>query len=352
VTRRAGIALLISVLLSACASAGAAVVPAGPHIAYFETGESGGNKIKLLGLEGTPPEVLYGNPGVGGSRPVPLFVQSLSWSGDGSTLAFEGVLRNPRSGRFRGSWIFRVGADGGGLRKIRGTDRADAPVLSPDGERLAFARERIKSPRRGHGLWYGASVWIVDLGTGKARRLTPWRNGLALIPTSFSPDGQLLAVTRSARHRHPAVASVPLAGGAPKAVIRNAEDGVYSPDGSRIAFLRPQRASVVRDKSGKKLHLAAQTDLYVASADGTDALRETDTRADEVFPSWDPSGQRISYTRLSAEPLLGLFGYGASVRQVNADGSCDSSLLSDHQIGYFGAAWEPGAGREAGRIPC
>ena len=39
--------------------------------------------------------------------------------------------------------------------------------------------------------------------------------------------------------------------------------------------------------------------------------------------------------------------------QVNADGTCLSTVLpASLDTAFFGVAWQPGPGREAGRIAC
>ena len=38
--------------------------------------------------------------------------------------------------------------------------------------------------------------------------------------------------------------------------------------------------------------------------------------------------------------------------QVNADGSCPREILEPSTVAIYGAVWQPGPGREAGRIPC
>jgi len=46
------------------------------------------------------------------------------------------------------------------------------------------------------------------------------------------------------------------------------------------------------------------------------------------------------------------FGFGKAVRMVNADGTCPTTVLSGLHSMDYAAAWQPGSGREAGRIVC
>jgi Tol biopolymer transport system component len=90
--------------------------------------------------------------------------------------------------------------------------------------------------------------------------------------------------------------------------------------------------------------------------------RLTRTRSiDEGNPSWDPSGQRLAFARGSTPSGFenGPFASPTRILQINADGSCET-LMFPKQVRhnpYFGRdfaapSWQPGPGREAGRILC
>jgi Tol biopolymer transport system component len=77
----------------------------------------------------------------------------------------------------------------------------------------------------------------------------------------------------------------------------------------------------------------------------------TDTPGNaEQSPSWDPSGERIAYLEYEGESA----GESAdAVKQINADGTCDSIVVPALKQTLVGPlAWQPGSGREAGRIFC
>jgi Tol biopolymer transport system component len=122
-----------------------------------------------------------------------------------------------------------------------------------------------------------------------------------------------------------------------------ATDGVYSPDGSRLALLRLGRHRG-----------AGTTDLFVMDADGSHASRLTSTPGRlELWPSWDPSGRRLAYAQLRAGGgERALIGFGDSVSEINADGTCRTPILASPQLAFYGPTWQPGAGREAGPIAC
>jgi len=93
------------------------------------------------------------------------------WSPDGARIAFAR----------QGGGLAIVGADGSDLREMAGTERGYAPAWSPDGRSLAFAR----------ASGGGGSVWSVAAHGGVAERLTFCARPLGI---SWSPDGQSLAV--------------------------------------------------------------------------------------------------------------------------------------------------------------
>jgi hypothetical protein len=80
----------------------------------------------------------------------------------------------------------------------------------------------------------------------------------------------------------------------------------------------------------------------------------TSSPGSDYSQSWDPSGERLAFVRYLPEWLEPEeLGYGSAVMQVNADGSCLGVVLRPSlYVAFFGVAWQPGSGREAGRIEC
>ena len=149
-----------------------------------------------------------------------------------------------------------------------------------------------------------------------------------------------------------------------RVLARHAYEPVYSPDGQHIALLRGRFKEVTRHfpPSGRLTLSARLTDIFVRNASGAGMRRVTSTdRAAEEAPRWDPSGQRLAYTewrpfdygKKSAEIQEAIgFGFGRTVRTINADGTCPTTVLSGLDSMHFAAAWQPGVGREAGPIAC
>jgi Tol biopolymer transport system component len=317
--------------------AAAGAVPEGPRLAVIKWDVLEGRFVlETVDRTGAQPLRLAG--GGERKRPLPEIFEAPTWSPDGSKIAFVGVSRSLEAGP-HGDRLYVVGADGRSLKPLLGTHGATSPVFAADGNSIAFTRYRRR----------GASVWLADLAGGAPRRVTPARRGLYMFPGSFSPDGSTLLATRYVGAREEIVA-VHLSTGEVETVLRRAAEPVYSPDGTRFALLRWR---LQRRRDGTRVVFS---DLFTARADGSGLRRLTKTRyQDEIYPSWDPSGERLAFVRYLPEPVENEFleiGVGASVMQMNADGTCPREILKPSIEAIYGAAWQPGPGREAGRIPC
>lgn len=343
--------------LSLTAMSGArAEPPPGPRLAVttvslkgfwaslFTAGADGAQPATLLRVSLRPPL----------SKPVP--VGAATWSPDGRTLVFSGVTGFP-SGAHASQpkeMLFAMPADGGKPRALVGTVGGEDPVFSPDGHTIAFARQKKKVRSRQPGGSRGSafkavSTWLTDVAAGPPRQITPWRNGLEAIPSSFSPDGLGLAFTRTSRGRGSEAVLLRLDTGLETVLARNALEPVYSPDGSRIALLRPRGQRLARGSQAKV------TDLVVLQADGSGEVRLTDAaKGIALWPRWDPSGQRIAFVRLERPGHLAgqLLAIDTSVFEINADGTCPTSVFSVPHVLYAGATWQPGPGREAPPLTC
>lgn len=342
----------LALALLAVSTTAAAATPQGPRLAIVKTTARGFELVAIGPNGGRPLRLVDGSRR---SRPVVDFFSPPSWSPDGESVAFSGIVG------FRGGdgaepiqRLFTVRADGSGLRVIRGTNGGTGPVFSPDGHTVAFTRsvQRTSPTTVGGKHWEegfeGASIWTVDLTSGVQRQLTPWRSGLKYVASSFSPDGSTLLTTREdgLLTYEPQPVALELDGGSRRIVFNDGSYPVYSPDGSKVALVR--RIVEYGDDRGE------DTDLFVVNADGTDLRRLTHTQGrPELYPSWDPSGARLAYVRL---PLVrsedAPFGYGNALMQINADGTCQTKVFSPRPALFFVPTWQPGPGREAGRIEC
>lgn len=322
----------LSALLVVDASAG---VPPGPRLA-------------VLRFVANRTELLTVNARGGQSRRIPGVWSEPSWSADGNTLAFA---KSSGGKHHRRTDIYLANADGSDPRRIPGTRGGSDPVLSPDGQMLAFARERVQSA--GGGLIFNVTIWLLDLTGHSERQLTPWRSGVVETPASFTPDGSTLAVERERQMgdetRYTALA-LHLIGGPPTVLAENAIEPAYSPDGTQLALIvTGNEKEVVERLEVQPTHLA------VANADGSGLrkLTHTPTETDEWGPGWDPSSQRLAYLKYApSETHKSLYEGEDSIMEINPDGTCRTKILGVLNAILDSATWQPGPGREAGAISC
>ena len=344
----------------------AAASPPGPRLAVVKLRKPGWTQLLTVDPLGGARESLHALSE--SNAPPAVYVWSApSWSPDGTQIAFT-VLNEvlPEFGR-TGTSLALISADGGPVTAIPDTANGFEPVFSPDGHTIAFARQRefhTSKRRDADGDFESVSVWLADLETGKSRPLTPWRNGVFLFPSSFSPDGSRLALSRRVDGQALEAAEIDLGGNPTRVFARNAYEPVYSPDGHSVAFLRGPVKEVTRhfSRNGRLRLAALMTDISIVSPPESLPRRVTHTkRAVEEAPRWDPSGRRLAYTEwrpfdygsksASLQEAIG-FGFGKAVRMINADGTCPTTVLSGLLSMDYAAVWQPGPGREAGRIEC
>ena len=316
---------------------------AGGALALWRTVYARGPRYDIVAVnaDGTGLRVITGESVRRGVRPQ-LFGQ-VSWSPDGSKIAFAADLGTEPAGFPIEYDIYTVNADGSGLRRLTKTLRSFGPVWSPDGRTIAFAR------------WVGsranvlgtATIWLMDADGRNQRRVFPDVRRRFDVPGSWSPDGSSLAFTRS-RHTLPgpdgrvrntgAVWIVRSDGSGARKLAGRSASPAWSPDGQRIAYVTD------RDENGELSYgdaVSFANELYVSGVDGRNPRRLTRTKdLNEAAPSWSPDGGWIAYQR---GEVVGN-AEGTIVLRVKSDGSCPTRIAADPRLDtwYAAPAWRPG----------
>jgi Tol biopolymer transport system component len=261
-----------------------------------------------------------------------------AWAADGSGVYFGGVTSERAvHAEFRrvDSELFRAGLDGS-LTQVTKLRNVLAGVPSPDGKTLLLQRwpHSSRSP-----LTY--SLWLADADGTRPRSLVPQVEGQVDVAGSWSPDGETVAFTRCGslapdeNGRLPndcAVYTVRRDGSELSKLADQAREPVFSPDGTRIAFVSDRDGNGVVRKGEDEDAVAME--LYAMDADGSTVDRLTETaKLDEGAPSWSPDGSRIDYQAQGAST------FAKELRAATADGSCSVTIAGNTGISQPGSSW-------------
>jgi Tol biopolymer transport system component len=213
---------------------------------------------------------------------------------------------------FDRSAIFGVASDGSGLTQVTGSGyNASLPAVSPNGNVVAFRR----SGSPGYGIW----TINVD-GTG-ARQVSTDPQNIASNDTdpTWSPDGSKIAF------------------------VRNGELHVMNADGSgRTVVVGPGFPFRLSDPewspTGNEIAFAANNQIWAVGAGGTPGPTQLNPTApgNRSNPSWSPNGGVIAYTR-------GPPGANGGIWTINrATAPNETRLLVGAAVGeVWELAWSP-----------
>jgi Tol biopolymer transport system component len=233
--------------------------------------------------------------------------------------------------------LYTVAADGTDLRSIADVN-AEYPDWSPDGITIAFDSGAVITfrhwtTRRGH-------VYTVrDDGSGQVTQVTSGI-GTGEFAPDWAPDGAHLAVSGVDEPGQPdGIFVVDAATGAMTPVTANPYPGhqdkepAYSPDGTRIAFVRDRKLVEAGDG-------VDESALFVVDLDGRNERQLTDWVGSVGNPSWSPDGSTIVFQigYLQGDPVSQLF-------TVRADGSGLHQLTSDPNAAAFWPSYSPDGAR-------
>jgi len=197
----------------------------------------------------------------------------LSWSDDNKWIAFnerERPVKNNEENIKRNRGIFRVLSDGGKLQRIVETYRGSLVVnyrisLSPDGKNLAFTSVEDNKKH----------IFSMSVEGGNPKQLVE----IEAREPVYSPDGNLIAFVRDKNAGRNeggfGLWIVPASGGTPQLVADagKASSPVWSPDGSMIAFLDYTKGKQIFIVPVIKAGRALGKPISIEAPEGTEEVR-------------------------------------------------------------------------------
>lgn len=158
-----------------------------------------------------------------------------------------------------------------------------AAVVSPDGKYVAYSDP--------------TGLYLRLLGSGETRPLQVPKD-LNLVPTSWFPDSlHLLLSSGNGSSAGDGLWKISMLGGTPEKLAEGAIDGVVSPNGAQVAFLRGQSQGNweiwVADRDGRQ----SRSLLEIYDLPVIDSNRTTTQYSESTVPrlAWSPNSLRIAY---------------------------------------------------------
>jgi Tol biopolymer transport system component len=273
----------------------AALAASGPVSAHSDHHPPSNGRIAVqYGPFGGATDVLTVNPD--GSDPRQLTHTApeassgaASWTADGKRILFQSDRTDGRP------HVFSMKPDGSHVRQLTtGTGFEFQPAASPDGKQIAFAG--APGDLSAHGIWLAGKKGGSEYGKDFRQLTFP---PPLVFGTSGFPIGGL------------------------------DEDATFSPDGTRVAFLR------ILDSSPT----VGQTAVFTVRVDGSDLRQLTPYSLNANDPHWSPDGKRLvlESNRDIATPFV-----REDIWVVDADGSHLTQITHAPEFNqYYEPDWSP-----------
>jgi tricorn protease len=217
--------------------------------------------------------------------------------------------------------LWSVGRNGGEAKRLTSSPGTETdPVFSPDGSQIAFT-----------GEYDGNTDVYVMLATGGSPKRLTYHPG-ADVAVGWTPDGKqvLFRSSRDSASRFNRLYTVPVEGGLPTAVdLPMAEEGSFSPDGKRLAYLPIARAF----QAWKRYRGGRTTKIWIANLSDAAIERVPRENSNDFNPMW--VGNRVYFLSDRSGPVT-LFAYDTTTKRV-------SQVLKNSGLDIKSAGAGPGA---------
>jgi Tol biopolymer transport system component len=221
--------------------------------------------------------------------------------------------------------IYVMNADGTNPTRLTTEPRSDVhPAFSPDGKQLTFTTFDKPAVIDEIYMMDAKDVDPKDGNGDHPTNITGNPPGTPSFQSVFSPDGSRIAFVHNEDAFRNEIYVMNLDGTNLERLTNNtANDSrpVFSPDGTKIAFQRREPDSPDRSKRGN--------DIYVMNADGTDQTRLTTDRVADSNPNFSPDGTKIAFDSARNGNL--------EIYIMNMDGTDQTRLTTDPNTDEFPA---------------
>ncbi len=156
------------------------------------------------------------------------------------------------------------------------TGEQGSPTWSPDGKKIAFAKNRE----------CGTQITVVSVKSGRLRTVS---NGYGVLP-DWSPDGRTILYRSS-----DGVSVVPVRGGESRLLRSDDDDDMgasWSPNGKEIAFTHGQAPSPEPFSNGIDPY---ESTLYVMPRNAARTEKIVGDSCSPGTPAWSPGGQKLAF---------------------------------------------------------
>jgi tricorn protease len=240
------------------------------------------------------------------------------------------LLQKPALGRTQIVFVcagdlWSVSRDGGEATRLTvGAGVESNPVFSPDGTRIAFTGEYDGN----------VDVFVIPASGGVPKRLTfhPGEDDAV----GWTPDGKqvLFRSPRNSYSYFDRLFTVPVEGGFPTEVpLPMAQQGSFSPDGSRIAYVPNPKWQ----EAWKRYRGGQTTPIWIATLSSGRIEKIPRDNSNDFNPMW--AGERIYFLSDRNGPVT-LFSYDTRSKQVKQELENHDLDMKSASIGPDGIVYE------------
>ncbi len=183
------------------------------------------------------------------------------------------------------------------------------PVLSPDGQKVAFCREEKAGPT----TFVPGQMYVINIDGSGEKRLT--NLPLGACPSDWLPDGRLAFFAKGGTYimdmNKEAIQGAPISSGG---------GARWSPDGKRLLFWS--------DAGGRKA-------IWTSDGDGGNAKKVVDDNSEVEEANWSADGQSIVFASDRAQKGR------SQIFRVNLNGSGIETVLTDKHLDFFSPVSSP-----------